>query len=148
MKSRAFAALCALGMAAALSGCASGQTWQVVEVYTDPSVPGALPDRATFRVRGSTFEGTTPCARVEGSFSLNDATLTLTTAHQTPLPNDADTCVGAGRYTHNQLMSVATEGAVFEVKETSASERLLVLSGHDEGAVLDPPSIRVLRERP
>lgn len=138
MRRRALAALLA---AAALTGCSAGETWQVVEVYTDPTVLGALPERATVRVEGSTFEGATPCARFEGSFSLDDATLTLhTLTHETP----TDSCVGADRYTHNQVMAVAKQGAVFEVRETSPSEKLLV-STRDS---LDPPSIRVLRERP
>lgn len=138
MRRRALAALLA---AAALTGCSAGETWQVVEVYTDPTVPGALPERATVRVQGSTFEGATPCARFEGSFTLDSATLainTLTKASRT------ETCVGAARYTHNQVMAVAKQGAVFEVRETSPSEKLLV-SSEDR---LDSPSIRVLRERP
>ena len=138
MRRRALAALLA---AAALTGCSAGETWQVVEVYTDPTLPGALPERATVRVEGSTFEGATPCAKLEGSFSLDDALLTLhALTHETP----ADSCVGAARYTHNQVMAVAKQGAVFEVRETSPSEKLLV-STEDR---LDPPSIRVLRERP
>ncbi|MEH0147188.1 hypothetical protein V6D40_05835 [Corynebacterium sp. Q4381] len=138
MSRRALAALLA---AAALSGCSAGETWQVVEVYTDPTVPGALPERATVRVHGSTFEGATPCAKLEGSFSLDDALLTLTTLTQeTP----ADTCLGAARYTHNQVTAVAKEGAMFEVREASPSEKLLVSTEQ----LLDPPSIRVLREQP
>lgn len=138
MSRRALAALLA---AAALTGCSAGETWQVVEVYTDPSVPGALPERATFRVHGSTFEGVTPCARLQGSFLLDDATLTLhTLTPETP----TNSCDGAARYTHDQVMAVAKEGAVFDVRETSPSEKLLVSTER----LLDPPSIRVLRERP
>lgn len=137
MSRRALAALLA---ATLVTGCSAGETWQVVEVYTDPTVPGALPERATVSVHGSSFEGATPCAKLQGSFLLDDATLTL----HTLTPDTPTECTGAARYTHNQIMAVVKEGAVFEVRETAPSERLLVSTeGH-----LDPPSIRVLRERP
>ena len=47
------APLVALGALAALSGCSlQAPTWQVVGVYTDPSLPGALPADAAVEVEG------------------------------------------------------------------------------------------------
>ena len=68
---KAFAPLLA---ACALSACASPDTWQVVGIATEPGLPTSVAGTSNFQLRGDHLRGATPCAEVEGSASLADAT--------------------------------------------------------------------------
>lgn len=131
-----------LTTALALASCAAPTpTWQVMAIYTDPALPGALPrdaaGKANVAVRGDTLRGTTPCAQVEGTIARDDATVTLTTI----TIGEPEQCAGGSRHTHDQLVDLLSEGAVFSVRELSDTERLLTLAGTD---AFDPPSIRLM----
>lgn len=129
-----------LAAALALAGCATGQTWQVVGVYTDPSLPGALtPDaagRANVTVRGDTFEGTTGCAEVEGSFEETEEQVAM----REVAVGQLGACTGGVRRTHDQLAGLFVEGAEFSVRRLSEYEVLLTSTAD----ALDPPSVRLM----
>lgn len=144
------APLVALGALAALSGCSlQAPTWQVVGVYTDPSLPGALPadaaGAANFRVHSGEFRGSTPCASVRGELTIDGDTLTLDFVEL----DDPGDCSGGARHTHDQLAGLLTPGASFHIVETAPTERLLVenvenVEDTDAGSI-DRPSVRLVK---
>lgn len=136
-------ALAPLLATCALSACASPDTWQVVGIATHPDLPTSVAGTSNFQLRGDRLKGTTPCAEVEGSASLADATLQL---HSLTIGAVADeaACTGAARHTHDQLAALLTPGAVFDVRDTGPTERLLVLRTD----AVDRPSVRVMTLAP
>lgn len=136
-------ALAPLLATCALSACASPDTWQVVGIATEPGLPTSVAGTSNFQLRGDRLKGATPCAEVEGSASLADATLQL---HSLTIGAVADeaACTGAERHTHEQLVSLLQPGAAFDVRDTGPTERLLVLRTD----AVDRPSVRVMTLAP
>jgi len=122
-------------------GAPAGDTWQVVAVYTDPSLPGDLPPdaagRAAVTVTGDAFEGFTGCALVSGSFSRGPEELSLIDVSVSPAP---DTCTPGARHVHDQITGLLSEGAVFNLRRLSEYEVLLTLRSD----AFDPPSVRMM----
>lgn len=131
----------ALPLALAACGAPSGDTWQVVAVYTDPSLPGDLPPeaagRAAVTVSGDEFEGFTGCAPFSGSLSRGPEELSLIDVSVSPAP---DTCTPGARHVHDQLAGLLGEGAVFGLRRLSEYEVLLTLRVDQ----LDAPSVRMM----
>lgn len=136
-------ALAPLLATCALSACASPDTWQVVGIATEPGLPTSVAGTSNFQLRGDRLKGATPCAEVEGSASLADATLQLHSLTIGPVADEA-ACTGAERHTHEQLVSLLQPGAAFDVRDTGPTERLLVLRTD----AVDRPSVRVMTLAP
>lgn len=127
-----------------LAGCASGQTWQVVGLYTDPALPGDLPadvaGAVNFDVRDSRFAGETGCAAISGEFTDVEGGIEFTNV-EVAGPGD---CSGGARHTHEQLAGLMVDGAAFDVRRMSEYEVLLTqrTDAHEPGS--EPKSIRLM----
>lgn len=129
----------------ALAGCAGGQTWQVVGVYTDPELPGDLPADAAgavnFGVRGSHFKGSTGCADVSGTYTEADGRVELSDVKVA----DPGACGGGARHTHDQLAGLLVDGASYTLKRLSDYEVVLTAGGEgDDDPAADRPAIRLM----
>lgn len=122
-----------------LTSCAQPPLWQVVGIYTDPSLPDELPARADLSFHNGRLAGSTECASLQGTYELGQEQSREVMRIQTMEFADPGACIGGARYVHDALASVLVAGAEFELIDVSETEKLLRST-----ASLGAPSVRLM----
>ncbi|GAB2518628.1 hypothetical protein CATRI_11310 [Corynebacterium atrinae] len=144
MRARVFA-IAAVG---ALAACSAPQptiteaTWEVINVWTSPDTPAAVPHGGSLAFGEASLAGTTGCSPIQGAvtFTRDGDTVAAKDAEAVTIdrieiePAPAN-CRAA--WTHEQLSSLLVPGATFDLHQPNDSELTLTLRGEE----IDRPAI-------
>lgn len=121
----------------------AGRTWEVTAVYTDPELPGAVPGDAAGRALivfgAESLTARTACAPLQAGAEVNDDEVRLKGVRVGDVRDD---CIGGSRRVHDQLTSILTEGAEFDVAHLTDDVITLKLRSD----VLDRPTIKLVAQ--
>lgn len=143
---RLAAAACLIPLAAcspAPDHVLAGRTWEVTALYTDPDTPGALPidaaGRALIVFGAESLTARTACAPLQAGAEVSDNEVHLKGVRVGDARED---CIGGSRRVHDQLTSVLTEGAEFDV--THLTDDVITLKLRSDA--LDRPTIKLVAQ--